>query len=203
LILVSRDIFYELCLEHLEEVQQANEWHSTWQNSDAGPNNAKDGLNTSQIVSNVPRMVRALNHKDQNNVPQIVYYQRGIGANGDIQDTVESGITGQDISEHIREAYAFVANNFDPISQKDLMDPTVPMDQIVLLGFSRGSYTARCISSLISDVGLLTKIGMENFWGIFKVEGKQSEWYESVYGKKIPFTDPAYRKRLIDVSVFE
>lgn len=133
-----------------------------------------------------------------------MYYQRGIGADGDLQDSIQSGITGQDISEHIREAYAFVANNFDPISQKDLMDPKVPMDQIVVLGFSRGAYTARCIASLISDVGLLTKIGMESFWGIFKdwmmqnVPGRQSEWFESVYGKKIAFSDPAYRKQLID-----
>lgn len=176
----------------------------TWQNSDAGPDEAKDAIITSQIVSNVPRIVRALNHKDEHGIPQIVYYQRGIGADGDLQDSIQSGITGQDISEHIREAYAFVANNFDPISQKDLMDPKVPMDQIVVLGFSRGAYTARCIASLISDVGLLTKIGMESFWGIFKdwmmqnVPGRQSEWFESVYGKKIAFSDPAYRKQLID-----
>lgn len=115
-------------------------------------------------------------------------------------------MTGEDIDEKIREAYAFITNNFNPSTQAHLMDPTVPMDQIVLLGFSRGSYTARCISSLISDIGLLTKIGMENFWGIFKdwmsqnVPGQESEWFESVYGRKIKFTDPAYRKQLIDVS---
>lgn len=40
----------------------------------------------------------------------------------------------------------------------------VPMDEIVIMGFSRGSYTARCIASLISDVGLLTRVGMEVSW---------------------------------------
>ncbi len=78
-----------------------------------------------------------------------------------MEDKLVSGLTGYDISEHIREAYAFVANNFDPANQSDLQNATVPIDEIVVLGFSRGSYTARCIADLISAIGLLTKVGME------------------------------------------
>jgi uncharacterized protein (DUF2235 family) len=80
------------------------------------------------------------------------------------------------------------------------------MDEIVLLGFSRGAFTARAISSLITDIGLLTRVGMEGFWGIFgdwmkqNIERRQSEWFESQFGKKIPFTDPLYRATLIEVS---
>ena len=71
------------------------------------------------------------------------------------------------------------------------------------MGFSRGAFTARAIASLISDIGLLTKIGMESFWGIFgdwmKQDTNGSEWFEKAYGEKITFTDPRYRKKLIDV----
>jgi uncharacterized protein (DUF2235 family) len=91
------------------------------------------------------------------------------------------------------------------------------MDEIVLLGFSRGAYTARAIASLISDVGLLTKFGMENFWAIFgdwmkqDVVGRETEWFIATYpkvasdfqvknGRKIKFTDKEYRQTLIDVS---
>jgi uncharacterized protein (DUF2235 family) len=121
-----------------------------------------------------------------------------------LEDKYVNGISGGDVSELIREAYAMLANNFNPETQADLHDESKPRDEIVLLGFSRGAFTARAISSLISDIGLLTKIGMESFWGIFgdwmKQDTEGSKWFEATYGEKIPFEDPRYRQTLIDVS---
>ncbi|TVY93792.1 Uncharacterized protein LAWI1_G000955 [Lachnellula willkommii] len=160
-----------------------------------------------QIPSNVTRIVRAIKHKDDTGIPQIVFYQRGVGANGDEEDKVLGGATGAGLSEHVREAYGFLANNFDPESQDALNDVSRPIDEIVLLGFSRGAFTARAISSLVSDVGLLTRAGMESFWGIFgdwmkqNVKGRQSEWFESRFGKKVSFTDPVYRETLIEHGI--
>ncbi|KAE8450906.1 hypothetical protein EG329_005346 [Mollisiaceae sp. DMI_Dod_QoI] len=189
----------------------------TWQNSDAGFDKSPFQPPKAQILTNVTRIVRALNHHDENGIPQIAYYQRGVGTDGDIEDKIVGGMTGNDISEHIREAYAFVANNYDPSTSEELdialKDESKVMDEIVLLGFSRGAYTARCISSLITDMGLLTKLGMEQFWGIFtdwknqNVEGHESEWFLKTYqqvasdfkakkGRKIIFTDPEYRDTL-------
>jgi len=154
----------------------------------------------------VTRITRALNHRDQNGIPQVAFYQRGVGTDSDAEDKLVGGLSGDDISEHIREAYAFLANNFDPETQEDVDDPTKPMDEIVLLGFSRGAYTARAIATLITDIGLLTKKGMEDFWGIFgdwmkqDVKGNESEWFKSAYGKVVPFTDPEYRGTLMKVS---
>ncbi|KAH8668187.1 hypothetical protein BGZ60DRAFT_408772 [Tricladium varicosporioides] len=108
------------------------------------------------------------------------------------------------LSEHVREAYGFICNNFDPHSQAELISGKGDLDEIVLMGFSRGAFTARAISSLISDVGLLTHVGMEYFWGIFgdwmkqNVKGKESEWFQSEFGKKVKFTAPEYRQTLID-----
>jgi uncharacterized protein (DUF2235 family) len=75
------------------------------------------------------------------------------------------------------------------------------------LGFSRGAYTARAIATLITDIGLLTKKGMESFWGIFgdwmkqDMKGSEGEWFQSAYGKSVPFTDPEYRGTLMKVSL--
>ncbi|KAJ5050580.1 uncharacterized protein L3040_002457 [Drepanopeziza brunnea f. sp. 'multigermtubi'] len=186
----------------------------TWQNSDMGVDTSPFSPPSAQIPTNVTRIIRALNHRDSDGVTQVAFYQRGVGTDN-LQDMVVGGLTGNDIGNHIREAYAFVANNFNPESQKELDDVTTPLDQIVLLGFSRGAYTARAIASLISDIGLLTKLGMESFWAIFgdwmkqDVEGQQSLWFvatykdvaekfQQEYGRKIAFTDKVYRDTLIE-----
>jgi hypothetical protein len=172
-------------------------------NSDSGVDTSTFAPPTAQVPTNVTRITRALNHRDQNGIPQVAFYQRGVGTDGDEEDELVGGLSGDDISEHIREAYAFLANNFDPESQEDVDDPSKPMDEIVILGFSRGAYTARAIATLITDVGLLTKKGMEDFWGIFgdwmkqDVKGNESKWFKSAYGKFVPFTDPEYRGTLI------
>lgn len=66
------------------------------------------------------------------------------------------GATGIGISENIREAYAFIASNYQA------------GDEIFLLGFSRGAYTARSIASFITSIGLLSRVGMLDFYPIFE-----------------------------------
>jgi hypothetical protein len=43
-----------------------------------------------------------------------------------------------------------------------------PGDEIVLIGFSRGAFTVRSVAGIISDIGLLTREGMNDFYPIFK-----------------------------------
>lgn len=43
-----------------------------------------------------------------------------------------------------------------------------PGDDIYLIGFSRGSFIARSIASMIRYIGLLNKEGMEYFYAIFE-----------------------------------
>lgn len=49
----------------------------------------------------------------------------------------------------VREAYSFLAANY------------CSGDEIILIGFSRGAFTARSVAGLIKDIGLLTREGME------------------------------------------
>lgn len=168
-----------------------------------------------QVPSNVVRIIRALKHFDDSGgphvpaIPQIAYYQRGAGTDTDIEDKIYGGFTGADVAEHIREAYGMLANNFNPETHQELAQGNGPIDDIILLGFSRGAFTARAIASLISDIGLLTKIGMEDFWGIFEdwkdqdIPRKASAWFKTKFpnfGKDVAFTDPEYKNKLIAVS---
>ena len=106
--------------------------------------------------SNVARIGFAIKDEDYNGRPQIVYYQNGVGSQGGIVMRVAGGLTGEGIKENIREAYSFIATNY------------MEGDEIYLLGFSRGAFTARSVGGMIGDFGLLTKAGLPFFGEIFE-----------------------------------
>lgn len=60
------------------------------------------------------------------------------------------------VDKNIREAYNFICTNY------------VDTDDIILIGFSRGAFTARSIADLIGSIGLLNTRGMVEFYPIFK-----------------------------------
>ncbi|KEQ77559.1 hypothetical protein M436DRAFT_36391 [Aureobasidium namibiae CBS 147.97] len=122
----------------------------TWQDSDSG---WIDG--SLKTPSNVTRISRAIKPEDSEHHAQIVYYQAGIGTGLGLRDRLLGGGTGLGLSEHIREAYYFLANNYSS------------GDSIFLIGFSRGSFTARSLGGLIGNLGLLNKKGLPFFYEIF------------------------------------
>ena len=100
----------------------------TWVNSDDDPS----------IPSNVTRLCRALRSSPRPSSSsnekfsparreQIIYYHRGIGTNGEMESKWVGGGTGDELSEHARECYGFLCNNWRE------------GDDIALFGFSRGS----------------------------------------------------------------
>ncbi|KAI9721763.1 MAG: hypothetical protein M1812_002098 [Candelaria pacifica] len=153
----------------------------TWQDSDNGyvqdpllPSRPSGHL---QIPSNVTRISRAIESEDQLEVPQVVYYQAGVGASNSIWEHFVGGATGLGLSENIREAYSFIANNY------------AAGDEIFLLGFSRGAFTARSIAGLIGTIGLLTKKGLVDFYAIFKdYENGWNQHYKDEF-PNTPFSD--------------
>jgi hypothetical protein len=48
------------------------------------------------------------------------------------------------------------------------MDPKGLKDEIYLIGFSRGAFTARSVGGFIATLGLLTKEAMSSFYYIFE-----------------------------------
>ncbi|OCL14467.1 hypothetical protein AOQ84DRAFT_258435, partial [Glonium stellatum] len=85
-------------------------------------------------------------------VPQLVYYSSGIGTQSALPfDKGLSGAIGKGVTSNILSAYCFICNNYNFASE---------MDEIVLVGFSRGAFTVRCLASFISEVGLLRRKGL-------------------------------------------
>ncbi|KAI9686900.1 MAG: hypothetical protein M1822_002653 [Bathelium mastoideum] len=140
----------------------------TWLDADNGHLNGE--LN---IPSNITRLTRAIKTTSGDGIPQVVYYHYGVGSQGGVVDRVVGGATGQGLSENVREAYEFICNNY------------APGDEIFLLGFSRGAFTARSVGGLIGEVGLLTKEGLQYL----------AEIYRDVTHK----TDPNYKPKHPDI----
>ncbi|CAI6340396.1 unnamed protein product [Periconia digitata] len=133
----------------------------TWMNSDNGMHNGK-----LSVPSNVTRMSRAIKAVSQDGIPQIVNYHFGIGSSGRPLNRLISGATGEGLAENVREAYSFLANNYHV------------GDEIFLIGFSRGAFTARSIAGLIGEVGLLTKKGLHALPEVFEdVKGRRDPKY--------------------------
>ncbi|KAI9675688.1 MAG: hypothetical protein M1817_001055 [Caeruleum heppii] len=164
----------------------------TWMNSDGGYVTTGMFQNPRvQVPSNVTRLCRAIKADACDaKVPQIVYYQAGVGTGLGLWDKVAGGGTGLGLSENIREAYSFLANNYER------------GDEIYLVGFSRGAFTARSIAGLINKIGLLTKDGLAYFYEIFKdYENEFNPSYrpqepDIPYKGKASISDPSYSREL-------
>jgi hypothetical protein len=95
----------------------------------------------------------------------------------------------------VREAYSFLATNYSP------------GDEIFLIGFSRGAFTARSIAGLIAQVGLLTKSGLGYLADVFKDVKHQRDPHYRPKNPNIPFPnkpsahDPRYREELVRVRL--
>lgn len=98
--------------------------------------------------TNVVKLMRAVQHVDNEGVPQIAFYDKGVGTGG-LTDRIRGGASGRGLDENVRDGYRFLAHNF----QKD--------DEIYLFGFSRGAFTARSLAGFIGACGLLDKPELE------------------------------------------
>ena len=94
--------------------------------------------------TNVLKVVRGIAPVDSHKIPQVVYYDSGVGTQGFIDKYVGGGF-GRGISRNIQQAYRFIANNYHE------------GDELFLFGFSRGAYTVRSLAGFIGSVGLLEK----------------------------------------------
>ncbi|KAI1878321.1 uncharacterized protein JN550_000503 [Neoarthrinium moseri] len=155
---------------------------------------SSDPIPRLQIPSNVTRISRAFARTCSDGTFQIIYYQSGVGSRTGFVDMIAGGAFGIGIAENIREAYSYICANY------------VDGDEIILVGFSRGAFTARSIAGIISDLGLLTREGMEYFYPVFK---DMQNWMDYNYRDpfpELPFPNKPkgsnassiYRERLVE-----
>lgn len=122
-----------------------------------------------QFATNVLRLSRAvLQTSSDNQKRQIVLYMSGVGSESNFNGDFVIGApvlqaSGVAVASKIRDAYAFIAQNFEV------------GDEICIFGFSRGAYTARKLSGLIDRIGLLKREELGNFFKIWSslVKGQQ------------------------------
>ena len=94
--------------------------------------------------TNVVKIAQVIKPSANDSIPQIVYYQEGLGT-GDEFDKITGGAFGWGIDKDIQDAYRFLCLNYEP------------NDEIYLFGFSRGAYTVRSLAGLIYCSGLLRR----------------------------------------------
>ncbi len=169
----------------------------TWMDSDG----------VDQVPSNITRIVRAippvgLDHTGPQPKPitQVTFYQNGIGTGygGWYQQYIGkyvSGATGEGLAFNIREAYNFICSNY----HRD--------DEVILLGFSRGAFTARSISTLIRQLGLLTPKGLSHLveitddWEHQMNKDYKSPYPDEPFPNRPSFSTKEYHKTLHDLKM--
>jgi uncharacterized protein (DUF2235 family) len=100
-----------------------------------------------RVETNVERMYRCICSYDTSvsgqSVPQLKFYDKGVGTGTSWKANLLGGITGAGIDKTIKDVYTFLILNYEP------------GDEIYLFGFSRGAYTARSMGGLIRNCGIL------------------------------------------------
>lgn len=127
----------------------------TWKDADSG-----DGYTN---VSRLAWAIKPTDTRDGKDIAQIVFYQSGVGSEGDFFEKVGGGGVGLGLSRNVRDAYAFICNNY------------FDGDEIFLFGFSRGAYTARSVGGLIGYAGLIGKQDLDRFndlWTGYRLRDK-------------------------------
>ncbi len=99
----------------------------------------------SPYATNVVKILQSILSTDAAQVPQLVYYDPGVGTTEAGDDRLSGGAFGAKLDKHIVDAYRFLALNWEA------------GDEIFLFGFSRGSYTVRSLAGMIFNCGLVQR----------------------------------------------
>ncbi|KIK17214.1 hypothetical protein PISMIDRAFT_634830 [Pisolithus microcarpus 441] len=118
------------------------------------------GRTAPQNATNVLRLFTCISGNDCKQ--QLVLYMSGVGSEADFEGNLVGSIQlcrdaeMKLLASKIRDAYAFLAQNFNE------------GDEICLFGvFHRGAYTVRKLAGLIDRIGLLTRENLGNLFTIW------------------------------------
>jgi uncharacterized protein (DUF2235 family) len=112
--------------------------------------------------TNVGQLQQLVAPADPDGTEQRVYYHEGVGT-GKMWDRLTGGAFGVGLSANVKDAYRFVAENYEPD------------DELFFFGFSRGAYTARSTVGLIRNCGVLRpgELGrLEEAYGLYRARDR-------------------------------
>ena len=101
--------------------------------------------------TNVSRLAKCVMPTDMAGVPQIVFYDEGVGVGSHISRVADEsvkllgGAFGRGLDRKVETAYRFLVTNYEP------------GDELFVFGFSRGAFTARSLCGMIRKVGILKR----------------------------------------------
>jgi len=143
--------------------------------------------------TNVVKMAQAIKLVGDRDIPQILYYDQGLGTKSigiqhsiiDFLTRIVGGGLGLGIDQKIQAAYRFLCLNYQP------------GDEIYLFGFSRGAYTVRCLAGLIYNSGLLYRKFIRKIPQAYELyrekqnpdnapKGKNAVAFRQQYGQDVP-----------------
>lgn len=133
-----------------------------------------------QVETNVRRFYESVRETGVDGIEQIRWYDQGVGTHG--FDRFAGGALGMGLDLNILEGYKFLAEQY----QDD--------DEIYVLGFSRGAYSARSLVGLLRNCGLIRKrhldfrVGMA--YGIYRTrddgpDSRTARWFRSMFSREI------------------
>jgi hypothetical protein len=105
-------------------------------------NRADQMVNGQLCPTNVVRLATRVAKQDAKGIPQIVYYDQGVGT-GNSLDRITGGALGKGLEANIHDAYRFLLGNYEF------------GDELFVLGFSRGAFTARSLIGMVRKCGIL------------------------------------------------
>jgi hypothetical protein len=154
-------------------------------------------------VTNVVRVAQAVKSLCSDGVTQqIVYYHEGVG-NGGWVDRVLGGVFGKGLRDSVKRGLAFLALNWDP--EEKGVNPVA--DEIYIIGFSRGAYSARALAGVIGALqGIPRQSKFDNFetiWEHYRDSAKKREVRRDEIRKMI-YEMPEQQKPIVKcVGVFD
>jgi uncharacterized protein (DUF2235 family) len=134
-----------------------------------------------RVETNVSRFYESVAASDRAGVQQLKWYDEGVGTNW--YDRFIGGTIGVGLDLNIIQGYEFLAKHYEA------------GDDIYILGFSRGAYTARSLVGMIRNCGLVRNemlgIRVPMAYGIYRTrdDGPDSETakrFKSMYSRDTP-----------------
>jgi uncharacterized protein (DUF2235 family) len=112
-------------------------------------NKADQASNGHPCPTNVVKLAYRVAKRD-GDIPQVVFYDQGVGT-GNVLDRWSGGALGEGLDDNIFDAYRFLIANYEP------------GDEIFLIGFSRGAFTARSIAGMIRKCGIVKRTSIDQY----------------------------------------
>ena len=162
-------------------------------------------LSNPDEITNVVRVGQAIKPIASGDVPQIVYYNSGVGSGGKV-DQILGGVFGAGIQSNVQRGLSFLAFNYDDGTPEFDTDPPRAPDEVYIFGFSRGAYTARALAGVIGAIGGIPKVShfgeVEKMWSHYRKGNKATE-DEKAKIKEMVYEPPANGKVIKCVAVWD